>query len=146
MKKKTRKLTRQDYIKELDGVFSRFIRLRDCNERWIVVCPLCWTRIPREKAQNMHFVSRWVMKHRYDEKNCHAGCMRCNVILNGNYIAYTRRMQKTYWIGYVDRLIADKWPYKIPTPMLVDMIHYYQWKVDKLMIKDAKGQILQLRR
>ena len=85
------------------------------------------------------------MKHRYDEKNCHAWCMRCNVILNGNYIAYTRRMQKTYGISYVDKLIADKWPYKIPTPMLVDMINYYQNKVDKLMIKDIKLQISKIR-
>lgn len=140
---KRKKRSRQDYIRELDSVFSAFIRLRDCNSKWIVVCPLCWAKIPRKKAQNMHFVSRWVMKHRYDEKNCHAGCMRCNVILNGNYIAYTRRMQKTYWISYVDKLIADKWPYKIPTPMLVDMIHYYSNKANLL---EAKLDISQIRR
>lgn len=145
MKKKTKKPTRQDYIKELDSVFSTFIRLRDSNDKWIVICPLCWTRLPRKQSQNMHFVSRGVMKHRYDEKNCHAWCMRCNVILNGNYIAYTRRMQKMYGISYVDRLIADKWPYKIPTPMLVEMIHHYQAKVDKLLIKDAKAQVSAIR-
>lgn len=133
--RKKRPLTRQDYIKELDWVFSKFIRLRDCNDKWIVVCPLCWTRIPREKAQNMHFLSRWVMKHRFDEKNCHAGCMRCNVILSWNYIVYTRRMQKNYWISFVDRLIADKWPYKISTPELVEMINYYTRKVDFLLSK-----------
>lgn len=144
--KKKKKLSRQDYVRELDTIFSKFIRLRDCNEKGIVVCPLCWARIPREKAQNMHFVSRWVMKHRYDEKNCHAGCMRCNVILNGNYIVYTRRMQKTYWMGFVDRLISDKWPYKIPTPMLVDMINYYSQRVDKLLIKIARLEVLKVRR
>ena len=133
--RKKRPLTRQDYIKELDWVFSKFIRLRDSNDKWIVVCPLCWTRIPREKAQNMHFLSRWVMKHRFDEKNCHAGCMRCNVILSWNYIVYTRRMQKNYWISFVDRLIADKWPYKISTPELVEMINYYSRKVDFLLAK-----------
>ena len=141
MKKKKR--TRQDYIKELDTVFSKFIRLRDCNEKWIVVCPLCWSRIPWEKSQNMHFITRWNMKYRYNEKNCHAWCMRCNVFLNGNYIAYTRRMQKTYWISYVDRLISDKWPYKIPTPMLVDMISYYSNKADLL---EAKLSISSIRR
>lgn len=141
--KKKKTLTRQDYIKELDKVFSKFIRLRDCNEKWIVVCPLCWTRIPREKAQNMHFVSRWVMKHRFDEKNCHAGCMRCNVILHWNYIAYTRRMQKRYWISYVDKLVSDKGPYKIPTPMLVDMYNYYY---NKSTLLEAKLTISSLRR
>lgn len=140
MKKK--KKTRQDYIKELDAVFSKFIRLRDSNKQWTVVCPLCWARMPREKSQNMHFITRWNMRHRYDEKNCHAWCMRCNVILNWNYIAYTRRMQKTYWLSYVDKLIADKWPYKIPTPTLVDMINYYSNKADLL---EAKLDIRNLR-
>lgn len=145
MVKKQKKLSRQDYVKELDSIFSKFIRLRDCNEKGVVVCPLCWAKIPREKAQNMHFLSRGIMKHRFDEKNCHAGCMRCNVILNGNYIAYTRRMQKTYGIAYVDKLIADKWPYKIPTPMLVEMILYYRKKVDMLMLKVVKADIKRLR-
>ena len=143
--KKKKALTRQDYIRELDKVFSKFIRLRDCNEKWIVVCPLCWARIPREKAQNMHFVSRWVMKHRFDEKNCHAGCMRCNVILHWNYIAYTRFMQKKYWIEFVDKLIADKWLCKIPTGLLVDMINYYNSKTDKYLLKIAKWQISEIR-
>lgn len=133
MKKKNK--TRQDYIKQLDNIFSTFIRLRDCNAKWIVICPLCWAKIPRKKAQNMHFVSRGVMKYRYDEKNCHAGCMRCNVFLNGNYIIYTRWMQKTYWITYVDRIISDKQPYKIPTPMLVEMIKYYTQKANILADK-----------
>lgn len=133
MKKKNK--TRQDYIKQLDNIFSTFIRLRDCNAKWIVVCPLCWAKIPRKKAQNMHFVSRGVMKYRYDEKNCHAGCMRCNVFLNGNYIIYTRWMQKTYWITYVDRIISDKQPYKIPTPMLMEMIKYYTQKANILADK-----------
>lgn len=143
--KKKKTLTRQDYIKELDKVFSRFIRLRDCNEKWIVVCPLCWSKVPREKAQNMHFVSRAVLKHRFDEKNCHAGCMRCNVILHGNYIAYTRWMQKKYWIEFVDNLINDKWLCKIPTGLLVDMINYYNSKTDKYLLKIAKWQISEIR-
>ena len=133
MKKKNK--TRQDYIKQLDNVFSIFIRLRDCNAKWIVICPLCWAKIPRKKAQNMHFISRGVIKYRYDEKNCHAGCMRCNVFLNGNYIIYTRWMQKTYWITYVDRIISDKQPYKIPTPMLMEMIKYYTQKANILANK-----------
>ena len=134
MKKKKTK-TRQDYIKQLDNVFSTFIRIRDCNEKGIVVCPLCWAKIPRKQSQNMHFVSRGVLKHRFDENNCFAWCLRCNVILHWNYIAYTRFMQNKFGIAYVDRLIADKWPYKIPTPLLVEMILYYQKKTEILAKK-----------
>lgn len=134
-KKDIKKISRQDLIKEVDNVFSRFIRLRDANEKWIVTCPLCWAKMPRKQSQNMHFISRWNMKYRFNEKNCHAWCMRCNVYLNWNYIAYTRYMQRKYWISFVDRMIADKCAYKISTPDLVDMFHYYSNKANLLEAK-----------
>ena len=80
MRKKKKTLTRQDYVKQLDNIFSTYIRLRDSNENWYVVCPLCWARIKWQQSQNMHFITRWCRLYRYDEDNCHAGCMRCNVI------------------------------------------------------------------
>ena len=58
MPKKAKKPKRQKLIKELDRVFSKFIRLRDCDKKGIVTCPLCGAKIPYEKAQNMHFISR----------------------------------------------------------------------------------------
>jgi len=81
----------------------------------------------------MHFVSRWILKYRYDENNCHAGCFRCNVILNWNYIVYTRRMQKKYSIEYVDTIINDKVPYTIPTGALLEMVEYYKKQRDALL-------------
>jgi len=81
----------------------------------------------------MHFISRGCWRYRYDEDNCHAGCMRCNVILHGNYILYTRWMQNTYGIKKVDEMINKKAQvYKIPTPQFLEMIEYYTQKVDKL--------------
>lgn len=133
MRRKTKKLTRKDYVKQLDSIFSTFIRLRDSTKEWIVVCPLCWARVSWKQAQNMHFISRGCWRYRYDEDNCHAGCMRCNVILHGNYILYTRWMQNTYGIKKVDEMINKKSSvYKIPTPQFLEMIEYYTQKVDKL--------------
>jgi len=133
MRRKTKKLTRKDYVKQLDSIFSTFIRLRDSTKEWIVVCPLCWARVNWKQAQNMHFISRGCWRYRYDEDNCHAGCMRCNVILHGNYILYTRWMQNTYGIKKVDEMINKKAQvYKIPTPQFLEMIEYYTQKVDKL--------------
>lgn len=81
----------------------------------------------------MHFVSRWILKYRYDENNCHAGCFRCNVILNWNYIVYTIRMQKKYSIEYVDTIINDKVPYTIPTGALLEMVDYYKNQKNQLL-------------
>jgi hypothetical protein len=59
--------------------------------------------------------------------------MRCNVFLNGNYIVYTRRMQKTFGIEKVDEMIKNKATvFKISTPRLLEMIDEYGEKNKKL--------------
>ena len=63
--------------------------------------------------------------------------MRCNVILHGNYIVYTRRMQRKYWEILVDEMINDKQIMKIATWSLQEMIEHYQALVDEL--KNTKG-------
>ena len=60
--------------------------------------------------------------------------MRCNVILHGNYIVYTRRMQRKYWEILVDEMINDKQIMKIATSSLQEMIDHYQALVDELRV------------
>jgi len=125
-KRKTEKTPRQKAIEKLDDIFSKYIRLRDCDSEWIVICPLCWAKKHRKESQNMHFISRWVLKYRFDEDNCHAWCMRCNVILNWNYMRYTRRMIEMYGIKKVDEMMNDKSVYSIKTYELEEMIDNYE--------------------
>lgn len=138
MAKKLPKAPRKRIIAKLDEVFSQYIRLRDSYQKGDerrVKCPLCWAEMNRKQAQNMHFISRWILKYRFSENNCHAGCYRCNVVLNWNYIIYTRYMQKKYWVNYVDSLINDKSTYSISTPQLEKELEYYKEKRDKLLEK-----------
>lgn len=126
---------RQDIVKRLDKVFSTYIRLRDSFVRdWVrwVQCPLCWSVISRDKSQCMHFIKRGIMKYRFDEMNCHAGCYRCNVVLHGNYIYYTRRMQMKYWLSQVDKMITDKQTYHWYNWELKDKINEYLEKIDEI--------------
>lgn len=130
--KTAKKPTRSKLVQKADSVFSTYIRLRDSNRDGIVTCPLCWARIPRKKAQNMHFITRACWFYRYSETNCHAWCMRCNVILNWNYIAYTRYMQKQYWIEDVDKMISkSKEVYKLSTVNIQEIIEYYTAEIIK---------------
>ena len=124
--------TRSKLVKKLDQIFSVYTRLSVADKNWYITCPLCWTRVHWIDAQNMHFIKRSVYKYRWDEKNCHAGCMRCNVILHGNYIVYTRRMQRMYGEILVDEMINDKQICKITTWSLQEMIERYQVLVDEL--------------
>ena len=134
-KRTTSKSKRQKIIDQFDAIFSRYIRMRDSDDKGIVTCPLCWKKLPRKKAQNMHFIKRGVLKYRFDEDNCHAGCKRCNVMLDWNYIEYTRRMQRKYGIKKVDEMIYDKQPYDISTPELEDMMCRYRGKLDNYAYK-----------
>lgn len=63
--------------------------------------------------------------------------MKCNVILHGNYIAYTRRMQRKYGEILVDEMINDKQIMKIATWSLEELINHYQVLVDE--IRRTKG-------
>lgn len=135
-KKKTKTVSRSKLVKKADSIFSTYIRLRDADKHWIVKCPLCWAKIHWKKAQNMHFITRACWFYRYSETNCHAWCMRCNVILNWNYIAYTRWMQNQYWIADVDKMIANsKKVYKLPTSEIQEIIDQYTNEIIKFSKK-----------
>lgn len=124
--KKTKSLSRSKLVKKADSIFSTFIRLRDADKHWIVTCPLCWAKVHRKKAQNMHFITRACWLYRYDEMNCHAGCMRCNVILNWNYIEYTLYMINRYTLEKVEEMKKNsKKVYKLPTVEIQTKIDYY---------------------
>jgi len=94
--------------KKLDTVFSIWIRHRDIIKGSYskIQCPCCGVIIPWKKSQNMHYVSRANMNTRYDEENCYAGCMRCNVMLNGNYPAFTNYLINRYGSDWLQKLIA----------------------------------------
>ncbi|RAL57307.1 hypothetical protein BSK20_03465 [SR1 bacterium human oral taxon HOT-345] len=136
-KKKTAGPTRSKLVQKLDQVFSVYIRLLVADKDGYITCPLCGARVHWTKAHNMHFITRSVYKYRRDEKNCHAGCVKCNVILHGNYIVYTRRMQRKYGEILVDEMINDRQIMKIATSSLQEMIDHYQSMVDEL--KRTKG-------
>jgi len=121
-------LSRKDLKKTLDRVFSLYIRLRDCYVSWnrvLIKCPLCWKVIPFSDAQNMHFVKRSNMRYRYNESNCYAGCVGCNVILNWNYQKYTLFMISKYWIDKVNEMVNDNSICKIRDYELEELIDYY---------------------
>lgn len=86
----------------------------------------------------MHFIKRFHKLFRFDEMNCHAGCKRCNVMLDGNYMEYTLWMIDQYGLEKVQEMRqrqneTKKWK----TYELEEMIEYYKEEVDKLA--KAKG-------
>lgn len=129
-KKKTK--TRSQLVKELDTIFSRYIRLRDADNYWMCSCITCWDKKPRKEMQNCHFRSRSCYKYRWSESNCWAWCCKCNVMLHWNYIQYTLVMIDKFWKQRVENIMNDKELIKISTVAIKDCIELYKLKVIEL--------------
>lgn len=102
-KKSTRipvkKKTLSKYKKELDAIFSKYIRQRDNHK-----CFTCDLQMEPNRSQNGHFVPRQYLATRFNEKNCHAQCYACNMLYNGQPSEYALRLEKKYGKGTVEGL------------------------------------------
>lgn len=115
LKSSTKPLSK--YKKELDAVFSRYVRNRDNN-----TCYTCGKVSEPTKSQNGHFVPRQYLAVRWDEVNCHCQCYACNVLYNGQPSAYAARLEKEYGVGTVEMLESKR---KILTRLKPDFYEYW---------------------
>lgn len=117
--------------KELDTIFSQYIRLKSSNNG-MCKCVTCGKVDNWKNMQNGHYVSRQHLAVRYDETNCNVQCMSCNVFKGGNYTSYALYMIKTYGKKKLEELerqkqvITKDFPYE-------SKIEYYKEQVAKLL-------------
>jgi len=83
--------------KDLDKVFSIFIRLRVANSEGIVKCFTCgkyshW----KNGMQCGHYISRRHLSTRFDEKNCQVQCEKCNLYDQGNAGKFAMHLIEEY--------------------------------------------------
>lgn len=110
-KKRESLKTRSDYIKEAQIAANAHARYRDKD----LPCISCGT--PLVASGNDwgfdagHYRSRGAAPHlRFDERNIHGQCKRCNRHLGGNYAAYRTGLIARYGNEYVEALEADNEP------------------------------------
>lgn len=95
--------------------FSEYIRLRDANNFGECVCITCGVRKHYKEMDAGHYMSRSFGALKYDERNVHTQCKRCNgykcgeQALHGEYIAkkYGRDLQE-----YFVNIYKQKAPFK----------------------------------
>ncbi len=97
--RKLKKKTKSQLRKELDKLFSEFVRRRDEGK-----CYTCGLQKPWKEMQNGHFVPRQYLATRYDEVNCHCQCYACNMLYNGQPSSYAARLERDYGKGTVEML------------------------------------------
>lgn len=92
--------TRGDWIREVQIEFNKYVRLRDSGKGCISCGSACGEGAIGGSGDAGHFRSRGSAPHlRFDERNCHLQCKRCNRYLSGNVADYR--------VGLVGRIGLD---------------------------------------
>lgn len=121
--------TTQDWLKEAQIVFNKYIRERDNGQ----LCISCNT-IPKKKNAGHYFSSGGHSNVRFDEDNVHLQCEHCNTYLSGNLLNYQIGIEKRIGAGRLIELQAKAYLEK-------------RWSVDELkqLINEYKTKLTQLK-
>ena len=138
---RSRNLTKTQLKKKADRVFSEYVRLRDSKDiggSRIGVCITCKGQIGangQRAGQAGHFISRRFLATRWDEKNVHLQCAKCNMWGAGEQYLYSIEVDKMYGSGTAEQLyrLANS-PYKLTVEDLRCLISKYE-----ALVKDIKS-------
>lgn len=118
--------TRGDYIKETQIEFNKYVRLRDSGQGCISCGSACGEGSIGGSGDAGHFRSRGSAPHlRFDERNCHLQCKRCNRYLSGNVAAYRVGLVRRIGLDVVLALEEDQEPRKYTVEELKAIKKHY---------------------
>lgn len=130
--------------KDLDTVFSLYIRYRDSSKQangdWYGNCITCNKRIPFKiydmtrgkyvingQCHAGHFMSRRYMSTRYDEENVNLQCTGCNTFNSGEQYKYSINVDLKYGDGTAAKLAQlARQTRKFKSFELEELIDYYK--------------------
>jgi hypothetical protein len=134
--KKPKKKTRGKIVKELDSIFSRYIRMFYSDQKGICECYTCGAKDHYKNQQDGHFITRGNYKYRWDVDNNRVQCIKCNIFYNGNYKVYTLKMVDEYGREEIDRRLNDHELANFKTYELEEMIETY-----KILVKEQEVRL-----
>lgn len=97
-----------------DQLFSLFVRKKH-SRGGQARCVSCGKVLPIKELDAGHYVSRNHLSTRYDERNVHPQCQKCNRFDGGAMAGYTLYMLDTYGretIEELHRLSKEVWRWK----------------------------------
>jgi hypothetical protein len=120
--------TTSDYVKELEAVFNKYIRLRDTG----LPCISC-NKYNIKKKNAGHYRSKGGFPElRFDELNVHLQCEYCNTYLHGNLIDYRINLITRIGLDKVEWLESKHMPKKYTKNELLEMKELYKNKIKEL--------------
>ena len=117
-----------------DGIFSKYIRLRDSVDGR-VHCFICGKGMSIDEATAGHFIKRRHLATRYDERNVHALCSYCNGMEECQPTVsdlHHQRMREKYGQQVLDELyFRSRQPFKLTKADLKEIVKTYKTKIKK---------------
>jgi len=125
---KEKLLSHSDYLKLLQNIFNKFIRLRDEN----LPCITCGTQSKVEYAAG-HFYPTTYQYLRFNEDNVHKQCNKfCNMMKSGNLLEYRPALIKKIGIERVELLDNTRHlNLDLSIPEIKEQIILYKQKLKK---------------
>ena len=103
MRKTPVKKSKSKLVKKLDGIFSKYIRLKH-SKNGICTCYTCGRKYEIKKIHAGHFMSRRHYSTRWDEDNVRPQCYGCNVGNQGKQYEFALALNKEEE-GKADKLL-----------------------------------------
>ena len=101
--------TRGDWIKDAQVAFNKYVRFRDIGKGCISCGADCGSASVGGAGDAGHFRSRGSAPHlRFDERNVHLQCKRCNRYLSGNVADYRIGLIQRIGLEAVEALECDQ--------------------------------------
>lgn len=120
--------------KELDTVFSQYIRWSNADANGIVECYTCGIKKPVKQMQNGHFQSRRHTSTRWHLQNCKPQCVACNMYRQGEQYKFGNKLVSEYGQEAIDELIIlSKSSVKYSRIELAELIKEYKEKLKELI-------------
>jgi hypothetical protein len=129
-------------VKKAQKAFNAFIRARDAGKPCIS-CGIELTDIGIGWGVDCgHFRSVGSAPNlRFEEKNAHVQCKRCNRYLSGNAIEYRKRLIERIGVAEVERIEADQTVRKYTKDFLVQLASQYRAKTKVLQQQRSKNAV-----
>ena len=119
------KVKRSTLVKNLDTVFSQYIRLRYAKDE-IAECVTCGKNDHWKKLQCGHFMSRRHYSTRWDENNVGVQCYGCNIKSQGQQFLFAKYLG----LELAEQMVLkSKQTVKFTDADLQDMIQHYKDKL-----------------
>lgn len=119
--------------KKLDRVFSEYIRLRDADEGGTTQCVTCGAYKFWRDIDAGHFIKRQHRSTRWDERNVHPQCTRCNHFMGGRQDDMSLYILRLYGKETLLELMQLKYQTrKFVRTELEDLIKHFQEKLEAL--------------